>query len=106
MTANGVVTLPRKERLILELLTSEGPMYGLQLVEHADGALKRGTAGSTSSSRVPGTTLLRIARLLFNDHLLSAVVEPTIADLQREIADAGPEPCWRRDSCPRDRLHR
>jgi hypothetical protein len=46
--------------------------------------------GSTSSPRVPGATLLKIARLLFNEHLLSAVVRPTIADLQREIADAGP----------------
>jgi PadR family transcriptional regulator, regulatory protein PadR len=35
--------LPKKERLILELLVSEGPMYGLQLVERSDGALKRGT---------------------------------------------------------------
>jgi hypothetical protein len=47
--------------------------------------------GSTSRSRMPGTTLLRIARLLFNERLLSAVVEPTIADLQREMADAGPD---------------
>ena len=36
-------TLPAKERLILELLTSAGPMYGLQLVERAQGSLKRGT---------------------------------------------------------------
>ena len=35
--------LPKKERLILELLVSQGPMYGLQLVERSDGALKRGT---------------------------------------------------------------
>jgi PadR family transcriptional regulator, regulatory protein PadR len=35
--------LPRKERLILDLLASEGPLYGLQLVERSDGALKRGT---------------------------------------------------------------
>jgi DNA-binding PadR family transcriptional regulator len=35
--------LPGKEQLILELLASGGPMYGLQLVERADGALKRGT---------------------------------------------------------------
>ena len=35
--------LPKKELLILELLVSEGPMYGLQLVERSDGALKRGT---------------------------------------------------------------
>src|SRR6476619_7017061 len=43
MAHSGVETLPRKERLILELLASGGPMYGLQLVEHSDGALKRGT---------------------------------------------------------------
>lgn len=36
-------TLPAKERLILELLVSGGPMYGLQLVEQSQGALKRGT---------------------------------------------------------------
>jgi len=35
--------LPTKERLILELLVSEGPMFGLQLVERSVGALKRGT---------------------------------------------------------------
>jgi DNA-binding PadR family transcriptional regulator len=35
--------LPKKEQLILELLVSEGPMYGLQLVERSGGALKRGT---------------------------------------------------------------
>src|SRR5437762_5794039 len=45
---------------------------------------------STSGPRVPGTTLLKIARLLFNEHLLSAVVQPTISDLQHEVADSGP----------------
>jgi hypothetical protein len=35
-------------------------------------------------------TLLTIARLLFNEHLISTVVQPTISDLQREIAAAGP----------------
>src|ERR671919_67123 len=43
MSDTGPATLPRKERLILELLVSGGPMYGLQLVEQSDGALKRGT---------------------------------------------------------------
>ena len=43
MVDNGLVPLPRKERLILELLASDGPMYGLQLVEQSDGSLKRGT---------------------------------------------------------------
>jgi PadR family transcriptional regulator, regulatory protein PadR len=37
------ISLPRKERLILDLLAAVGPMYGLQLVEQSDGALKRGT---------------------------------------------------------------
>jgi hypothetical protein len=46
--------------------------------------------GNSSGPRVPGTTLLTIARLLFNEHLISTVVQPTISDLQREIAAAGP----------------
>jgi DNA-binding PadR family transcriptional regulator len=39
----GPGSLPGKEQLILELLTSNGPQYGLQLVEQSSGALKRGT---------------------------------------------------------------
>jgi DNA-binding PadR family transcriptional regulator len=39
----GPGPLPAKERLILDLLVSEGPMYGLALVERSGGALKRGT---------------------------------------------------------------
>lgn len=46
--------------------------------------------GTTGGPRLPGTTLLKIARLLLNEHLLSTVVQPTLSDLQREIADAGP----------------
>ena len=41
--ATGPTSLPRKEQAILELLASRGPMYGLQHVERAGGALKRGT---------------------------------------------------------------
>ena len=33
MAQDGVGPLPRKEPLILELLTSQGPLYGLQLVD-------------------------------------------------------------------------
>ena len=40
MVADG---LPRKERLILELLAASGPIHGLGLVNNSDGALKRGT---------------------------------------------------------------
>jgi PadR family transcriptional regulator, regulatory protein PadR len=43
MAHDEILTLPGKERLILELLAANGPMFGLQLVEHSDGALKRGT---------------------------------------------------------------
>jgi DNA-binding PadR family transcriptional regulator len=40
-------TLPRKERLILDLLIATGPLYGLQLVNSSGGALKRGTVYAT-----------------------------------------------------------
>ena len=43
MAESAPTTLPKKERFILELLVSGGPMYGLQLVEQSGGALKRGT---------------------------------------------------------------
>jgi DNA-binding PadR family transcriptional regulator len=36
-------SLPPKERLILELLVSGGPTFGLALVDQSRGALKRGT---------------------------------------------------------------
>jgi DNA-binding PadR family transcriptional regulator len=39
--------LPKKERLILELLATQGPLFGLQLVQVSDGALKRGTVYAT-----------------------------------------------------------
>jgi DNA-binding PadR family transcriptional regulator len=43
MSADTVPTLPSKERLILQLLVSNGPMFGLQLVEESGKGLKRGT---------------------------------------------------------------
>lgn len=43
MTDTPIPTLPPKERLILELLVSSGPLYGLELVDRSDGGLKRGT---------------------------------------------------------------
>jgi len=39
----------------------------------------------------PGTTLLKIAAFLFNDRFIALVVRPTIADLQSEVAAAGPD---------------
>jgi PadR family transcriptional regulator, regulatory protein PadR len=46
---NDSVTLPPKERMILELLVAAGPLYGLELVERSAGALKRGTVYVTLS---------------------------------------------------------
>lgn len=39
----GLPRPSRSERLILELLVGEGELFGLQMVERSDGALKRGT---------------------------------------------------------------
>jgi DNA-binding PadR family transcriptional regulator len=41
--ADGQVTLPPKERVILQLLVDQGPQFGLQLVAVSNGRLKRGT---------------------------------------------------------------
>ena len=49
MSPDKTPTLPRKERLILDLLISSGPLYGLELVARSDGALKRGTVYVTLS---------------------------------------------------------
>ena len=49
MTRQAIPTLPPKERAILELLVSEGPLYGLQLVGLSRGVLKRGTVYVTLS---------------------------------------------------------
>jgi PadR family transcriptional regulator, regulatory protein PadR len=45
--SDGQPGLPRKERLILELLIAEGPLFGLQLVKFSEGGLKRGTVYAT-----------------------------------------------------------
>jgi hypothetical protein len=44
---------------------------------------------ANDTRRLPGTKLLKVGRVLFSDEYLSAAVLPTIADLQREIEDAG-----------------
>ncbi len=43
----------------------------------------------SNGPRVPGGTLLKIAPLLFTEHFVATVVEPTIADFQAEFAAAG-----------------
>jgi hypothetical protein len=44
---------------------------------------------STNDPRVPGARLLELAQLLFDDDVVTATIQPTIADLQHEIAAAG-----------------
>jgi hypothetical protein len=44
---------------------------------------------STSSPRKPGSFLMKIAAALFDEGVVAAVVVPTIADLQAEVAAAG-----------------
>jgi DNA-binding PadR family transcriptional regulator len=43
VTRHQIPSLPPKERLILELLVAQAPLFGLQLVALSEGALKRGT---------------------------------------------------------------
>jgi DNA-binding PadR family transcriptional regulator len=43
MSTDDVPKLSSKESLILRLLVNHGEMYGLQLVEHSEGHLLRGT---------------------------------------------------------------
>ena len=43
----------------------------------------------TPNDRVPGAWLLTLGRLIFDQSLLDTVIRPTIADLQRELRDAG-----------------
>ena len=43
VTNYPIPTLPPKERIILESLIAQGPLFGLQLVALSKGALKRGT---------------------------------------------------------------
>jgi hypothetical protein len=48
----------------------------------------KGMSGRTGT-RLPGAILVRIARALFNDYVLASAALPAIADLQREVAEAG-----------------
>jgi hypothetical protein len=43
-----------------------------------------------SGHRIPGATLLKIAPHIFDEHVVETIVRPTIADLQREMDEAGP----------------
>jgi hypothetical protein len=50
---------------------------------------------STAPDRTPGTFLLKVARVVFDESVRADVIEPTIADLREEVAAA---------YAPKDRL--
>jgi hypothetical protein len=53
---------------------------------------RRGVGGEAVRA---GARLLKIAPWLFNERFIATVVRPTIADLQSEVAAAGPDPVKR-----------
>ena len=92
--------LPRKERLILDLLISSGPLYGLRLVELSDGRLKRGTVyvtlsrmeakgylASEQEAPVPGA--IGLPRRLYRSTPLGARVLTAWTTMARELAWEG-----------------
>jgi len=46
-------------------------------------------------TRIPGRLLLKVAQFVFDDSVRSAVVTPTISDLQEEVRTAGDHPVRR-----------
>ena len=85
MMHHGVVALPRKERLILELLASDGPMYGLQLVDRSDGALKRGTVYVTLG-RMEAKGGIGLPRRIYRPTALGQRMLRALTAFARELA--------------------
>lgn len=93
-------TLPPKERLILELLVSRGPLFGLALVDRSGGALKRGTVyvtlgrledkGLVSSEQEPAHPgAIGLPRRIYRVTGLGERVLRAWATLTQELALAG-----------------
>ena len=89
--------LPKKELLILELLVSEGPMYGLQLVERSDAALKRGTVYVTlgrmeskglieSEQETPNAAAIGLPRRIYHPTALGERMLRAWTTFTREVA--------------------
>ncbi|HEY7288772.1 MAG TPA: PadR family transcriptional regulator [Vicinamibacterales bacterium] len=89
--------LPKKELLILELLAADGPMYGLQLVERSDGALKRGTVYVTlgrmeskgvieSEQEAPVAGAIGLPRRIYRPTTLGRNMLRAWATFTREVA--------------------
>jgi DNA-binding PadR family transcriptional regulator len=97
----GVLTLPPRERLILELLVSGGPTFGLALVERSGGVLKRGTVyvtlgrlenkGLVESEQEPlPPTAIGLPRRVYRITGLGERVLRAWTTLTQELADARP----------------
>ena len=89
--------LPAKERLILELLVSEGPLFGLQFVERSGGALKRGTVYVTlgrmeskglieSEQETPDPGAIGLPRRIYRPTALGERMLRAWATFTREVA--------------------
>ena len=89
--------LPKKELLILELLVSEGSMYGLQLVERSDAALKRGTVYVTlgrmeskglieSEQETPNPAAIGLPRRIYHPTALGERMLRAWTTFTREVA--------------------
>ena len=90
-------SLPPKERLILELLVSRGPTFGLDLVGQSGGALKRGTVYVTlgrleakgliaSEQEEPQPGAIGLPRRIYQITGLGERVLQAWATLARELA--------------------
>jgi DNA-binding PadR family transcriptional regulator len=93
--------LPAKERLILHLLVSTGPLYGLRLVELSDGRLKRGTVYVTlarmeakgyleSEQELPQPGAIGLPRRIYRSTGLGERVLRAWTAMARELALEGP----------------
>jgi DNA-binding PadR family transcriptional regulator len=89
--------LSAKESLILELLSSTGPMFGLQLVADSGGALKRGTVYVTlgrmeekgyveSEQEAPRPGAIGLPRRIYRPTALGERVLKAWTALARELA--------------------
>ena len=92
--------LPGKERLILELLASSGPLFGLRLVELSEGRLKRGTVYVTlarmeakgyveSEQEPPAAGAIGLPRRIYRSTTLGERMLRAWTTMARELAWEG-----------------
>ena len=100
MSDDRELRLPAKERLILELLLSGDPLYGLRLVELSDGRLKRGTVYVTlarmeakgyvaSEQEAPLPNAIGLPRRIYRITSLGERVLRAWSAMARELAVGG-----------------